>query len=119
MFIWIYYIRLFEKIAASLHHSLNPRPEPLAGLAHGVPGEVAHHLRDLCHQLGHSVVGGSVHISLANAPHVVGLGVTLWLWEGMTTALLLIRPSTITVAGNLVTIMMGTLLFLLLFIFLS
>ena len=68
VFIWIYYIRLFEKIAASLHHSLNHRPEPLAGLAHGVPGEVAHHLRDLCHQLGHSVAGGSVHFLLENAP---------------------------------------------------
>ena len=40
MFVWIYYIRLFEKIAASLHHSLNPRAEPLGGLGHGDLGRL-------------------------------------------------------------------------------
>jgi len=69
MLIWIFYIRLCEKIAASLRHSLNQRAEPLAGLAHGVPGEDAHHLRDLRHQRGRSVVGGFVDITLTNAPY--------------------------------------------------
>jgi len=78
MFTWIYYMSLFEKIAANLHHSVHPRVEPPADLGHGVPGEDAHHLRDLRHQRGRSVVGDSVHISLANAPHIQVQGVSIW-----------------------------------------
>ena len=69
LFIWIYYISLLRKFAASLHLSLNPRAEPPEGLEHGVPSEVAHHLRDLRHQRGRSVVGGFVDITLTNAPY--------------------------------------------------
>ena len=58
MFIWMYYIRLLKKIAVSLYHSLTPQAEPPADLGHGVPGEVAHPLRDLRHQRGPCVVGG-------------------------------------------------------------
>ncbi len=57
MFYELYFISLFKKIAASLHDSLNPLAESPAGLGHGVPGEVRHHLRDLCHQGGGSCVG--------------------------------------------------------------
>ncbi len=70
MFMGKFYNGLFEKIAASLNHGLNPLAEPPAGLDHGVPREVGHDLRDLRLQRGSSVVGVSVHISLTNAPHV-------------------------------------------------
>jgi hypothetical protein len=40
---------LFEKIAASLHHSLDTAPEQLAVLSHSVPREDGHHLCDLDH----------------------------------------------------------------------
>jgi hypothetical protein len=41
MFNGLYFISLFEKIAASLHDGLNPVAESPACLRHGVPGEVA------------------------------------------------------------------------------
>ena len=57
MFIWMYYIRLLKKIAVSLFHSLTPQTEPPADVGHGVPGEVAHPLNDLCHQRGAVLLG--------------------------------------------------------------
>ncbi len=45
-----------KKIAVCLHHHLNPVPETVAGLRHGVRVEVAHHLLDRHHQGGDSVV---------------------------------------------------------------
>jgi hypothetical protein len=66
----IFYNGLFEKIAASLNHGLNPLAEPPASLDHSVPWEVGHDIRDLRLQRGGSVVGVSVHISLTNAPNV-------------------------------------------------
>ncbi len=61
---------LFEKIAASLHHSLNTAPEQLAVLSHGVPRVDGHHLHDIDHQRGDGVVGGFVNIPLTNAAEV-------------------------------------------------
>ncbi len=61
---------LLEKIATSLDHGLDMRPEMLAGLRHGGPGEVGHHLHDLGHQTGGSVVRGFVNIPLTNAAAV-------------------------------------------------
>ncbi len=57
----VYSNSLFKKIAASILDSLNPLAESPAGLGHGVPGEVHHHLCDLRHQGGGSVVGGFVY----------------------------------------------------------
>ncbi len=44
-------INLFNEIVVSSDNSLNPGPEPLAGLRHGVLGEGPHHLRDLRDQI--------------------------------------------------------------------
>jgi len=68
---------LFKEIAASLHHGLNARPEALAGLRHGGPREVRHHLRDLDHQRGGSAVRGSVGIPLTYAPDVIIQGIAV------------------------------------------
>ncbi len=46
---------LFNKTVISIDDILNPGPEPLAGLRHGVPGEGTHHLPDL-RDLGHGLV---------------------------------------------------------------
>jgi hypothetical protein len=46
---------LFNKTVISIDDILNPGPEPLAGLRHGVPGEGPHHLPDL-RDLGHGLV---------------------------------------------------------------
>ncbi len=51
---------LHEKIAASLHQGLHIRPERPAGLCHGGPQVVGHHLHDL----------GFVNIPLKNAADV-------------------------------------------------
>ncbi len=40
-------IHSFNKTASSINDILNPGPEPLADLRHGVPGEGPHHLPDL------------------------------------------------------------------------
>jgi hypothetical protein len=40
-------INLFNKIAVSGDNGLDPGPESLAGLRHGVPVEGPHHLLDL------------------------------------------------------------------------
>ncbi len=55
-----------KKIAVFLHHHLNPGPETVAGLRHGVRVEVAHHL-----QGGDSVVMGSNDMLLKNAHHKI------------------------------------------------
>ena len=68
---------LFKEIAASLHHGLDARPETLAGLRHGGPQEVAHHLHDLDHQGGGSAVRGSVGIPLTYAPDVIIQGIAV------------------------------------------
>ncbi len=49
---------LFEKVAASLQHGFDTAPEPLAGLSHGVPGDVDPHLRDVNYQRSVGAVGG-------------------------------------------------------------
>jgi hypothetical protein len=134
MFNGLYFNSIFKKIAASLHHSLNPLAESPAGLGHGVPGEVRHSLHDLRHQGGGSVVGGFVCFSFTKAPNVVVHGVTVWaagrpdllrleLREVLPAPLLggfavmggrpvLLKhevvPSTIIVAGKLVAIITGT-----------
>ncbi len=53
-----------------LHHSLDAQPKTLAGLHYGGPREVGHHVRDLGHQRGSSVVRGFVNIPLTNAAAV-------------------------------------------------
>jgi len=68
---------LFKEIAASLHHGLDAWPETLAGLRHGGPQEVAHHLHDLDHQGGGSAVRGSVGIPLTYAPDVIIQGIAV------------------------------------------
>ena len=68
---------LFKEIAASLHHGLDARPEALAGLRHGGPQEVAHHLHDLDHQGGGSAVKGSVGIPLTYAPDLKIQGIAV------------------------------------------
>jgi hypothetical protein len=78
MFIGIYFIRLFKKIAASLNDGLNPLAEAPAGLGHGAPQEVGHDIRDLRLQGGGSVVGAPVDIPLANAPNVIVQGIAVW-----------------------------------------
>ncbi len=40
-------INLFNEIAVSGDNGLDPKPESLAGLRHGVPVEGPHHLLDL------------------------------------------------------------------------
>jgi hypothetical protein len=40
-------IHSFNKTAISIDDILDPGPEPLAGLHHGVPGKGLHHLPDL------------------------------------------------------------------------
>ncbi len=57
-----YSTNLFVKITAKFHHGLNTVPELLAGLGHGFPREVGHHLCDVDHQRGGSVVRGFVNI---------------------------------------------------------
>jgi hypothetical protein len=59
-------IVLFKKIAASLHHSHDVVPKPLAG-GHGVPQKADFHLCDFGHQAGDSGVGGSVGPSLTQS----------------------------------------------------
>jgi hypothetical protein len=71
MFSGLYSIKLFEKIAASVHDGLDPLPEPPAGLRHGVPGQAGHHLLDLRHQGGDIVVGSFINISFTNAPYII------------------------------------------------
>jgi hypothetical protein len=78
MFIGIYFIGLFKKIAASLNDGLNPVAEPPAGLGHGVPREAGHDVHDLRLQGGSSVVGAPVDIPLANAPNVIVQGFAVW-----------------------------------------
>jgi hypothetical protein len=78
MFIGIYFIRLFQKIAASLNDSLNPVAEPPAGLGHGDTREAGHDVHDLRLQGGGSVVGAPVDIPLANAPNVIVQGFAVW-----------------------------------------
>ncbi len=78
MFMCVFYIDLFIKIAASLNHGLNLLAEPPAGLGEGVPGEVGHDLRDLGHQGCSSVVGNFVDVPLTDAPHVVVQGIAVW-----------------------------------------
>ena len=65
------YTILFKKIAVFLHHHLNPGPETVAGLRHGLRVEVAHHLLDHHHQRGDSVVIGSNDMLLKNAHHKI------------------------------------------------
>ena len=52
-----------RKIALCLHHRLNPGPETVAGLRHGVLVEVAHHLLDPNHQEGYNVVMGFIDMT--------------------------------------------------------
>jgi hypothetical protein len=82
MFIGIYFIGLFKKIAASLNDGLNPVAEPPAGLGHGVPREAGHDVHDLRLQGGGSVVGAPVDIPLANALNVIMQGFAVWLLGG-------------------------------------
>jgi hypothetical protein len=63
-------INLFEKVAASLQHGFDTAPGPLAGLSHGVPGEVDHHLHDVDHQRRVGAVGGFLNTPLTNAASV-------------------------------------------------
>jgi hypothetical protein len=44
-------MNLFNEIVDSSDNSLNPGPEPFAGLCHGVLGEGPHHLPDLRDQI--------------------------------------------------------------------
>ena len=44
-------IHLYNKMAVSNDHSLDPRPVPLGCLCHGVPVEGPHHLLDLLDQV--------------------------------------------------------------------
>jgi hypothetical protein len=44
-------INLFNEIAISSGDSIDPGPEPLAGLRHGVPGEEPHFLPDVMDQV--------------------------------------------------------------------
>jgi hypothetical protein len=71
MFSGLYFIKLFEKIAASIHDGLDPLAEPPAGLHHGVPGQAGHHVLDLGHQGDDIVVGGLINVSFANAPYII------------------------------------------------
>ncbi len=82
MFIGIYFIGLFKKIAASLNDGLYPVAEPPAGLGHGVPREAGHEVHDLRLQGGGSVVGAPVDIPLANAPNGIKQGFAVWLLGG-------------------------------------
>jgi hypothetical protein len=85
MFSGLYFDSLFKKFADSLHDSLNPLAESPAGLGHGVHGEVCHHLHDLHHQGGGSVVGGFVYFLFSNAPNVVVRGLQSGLLGGQTS----------------------------------
>jgi hypothetical protein len=49
-------VSLCNEIVISLHHSLESRPEPLAGLGHGILVKAARHLLGLLHQRVGSVV---------------------------------------------------------------
>ncbi len=71
MFNGLYFIKLFKKIAASVHDGLDPLPEPPAGLHHSVPGQAGHHLLDLHHHGGGIVVGSFINVSFTNAPYII------------------------------------------------
>jgi hypothetical protein len=59
-----------KKNVTILHYGLDMRPETLAGLRHGGLQYVGHHLHELRHQRGDSVVRGFVNIPLKNAAGV-------------------------------------------------
>ncbi len=71
MFSGLYFIKLFKKIAASIHDGLDPLAEPPAGLCHGVPRQADHYLLDFGHQGVNIVVGGLINISFTNAPYII------------------------------------------------
>jgi hypothetical protein len=52
MYICIYHTYLFNENPSGLHNSLNPRPEPLAGMNDDLPVKVGHYI------LGHDLYGG-------------------------------------------------------------
>ncbi len=64
-------IHSFNKTASSIDDILNPGPEPLPDLRHGVPGEGPHHLLDL-RDLGLClIVKLCSDLQLRNAPHKI------------------------------------------------
>ncbi len=70
MFSGLYFIKLYNKIAASLHDGLDPLGEPPADLRHGDTGQAGHYLLDLGHQGGGSTMGGFVNILFTKAPYI-------------------------------------------------
>jgi hypothetical protein len=68
MFNRLNFIKLFKKIAASIHDILNPLAVPPGGLYHGVPGQSGHHLLDLGHQ-GGNILWGALLMSRSQTLH--------------------------------------------------
>jgi hypothetical protein len=54
---------LSNKIAVSIDDSIDPGPESLAGLRHGVPGEEPHYLHDVMDQVSGFFGGFSVTLN--------------------------------------------------------
>ncbi len=76
--VMVLFITVFDEIPIGLYDGLDSVLEALAGLCHSVPGEGHHHLHDLCHEKGDSVVGGLVNIPFTNAPHEIVTRIAVW-----------------------------------------
>ena len=67
-----------EVAAHSIHHCLQPAPEPAAGGPHGIPEETSEHRLHPFDEMSLGAARSTVGVSLNRAPHVVVHRVAVW-----------------------------------------